>query len=160
MAAFTIAGLGSAPPLPNALRARATGASAARCQRAIAPRASSASTPSRAGLSAAALARGAAAGKTRPVKRGDLAVTSATFWGAKDPKYQNSTVFNVSTEKLPGGDSLTNEGILGFVVAGALAIWFGGTLFKTLAVMFGFIFTTAKYFMMGIALVLIGVAAS
>ena len=70
------------------------------------------------------------------------------------------SVFNVSTEKLPGGDSLTNEGILGFVVAGALAIWFGGTLFKTLAVMFGFIFTTAKYFMMGIALVLIGVAAS
>jgi hypothetical protein len=111
-------------------------------------------------LSAAALARGAAAGKTRPVKRGDLAVTSATFWGAKDPKYPNSTVFNVSTEKLPGGDSLTNEGILGFVVAGALAIWFGGTLIKTLAVMFGFIFTTAKYFMMGIALVLIGVAAS
>ena len=70
------------------------------------------------------------------------------------------TVFNVSTEKLPGGDNLTNEGILGFFIAGFFAVWLGGTAVKTFAVMIGFFFTAAKYFAMGIALVLIGIAAS
>ena len=64
------------------------------------------------------------------------------------------TVFNVSTEKLPGGDNLTNEGILGFFIAGFFAVWLGGTAVKTFAVMIGFFFTAAKYFAMGIALVL------
>jgi hypothetical protein len=70
------------------------------------------------------------------------------------------SVFNVSTEKLPGGDKLTNEGILGFFIAGFFAVWLGGTAVKTFAVMIGFFFTAAKYFAMGIALVLIGIAAS
>jgi hypothetical protein len=46
------------------------------------------------------------------------------------------------------------------VIAGFLAIWLGSTTIKTVAVMIGFIFTTAKYFVMGVALVLIGVAVS
>ena len=70
------------------------------------------------------------------------------------------SVFNVSTEKLPGGDKLTNEGILGFFIAGFFAVWLGGTAVKTFAVMIGFFFTAAKSFAMGIALVLIGIAAS
>jgi len=76
------------------------------------------------------------------------------------PRFENVNVFTVDTEKLPGGDKLSNEGILGFVIAGFLAIWLGSTTIKTVAVMIGFIFTTAKYFVMGIALVLIGVAVS
>jgi hypothetical protein len=77
------------------------------------------------------------------------------------PRSQVATsVFNVATEKLPGGDKLSNEGILAFVLAGVLAVWLGGTFIKTFAVMIGFLFTAAKYFAMGVALVLLGVAAS
>ena len=77
------------------------------------------------------------------------------------PRSQVATsVFNVATEKLPGGDKLSNEGILAFVLAGFLAVWLGGTFIKTFAVMIGFLFTAAKYFAMGVALVLLGVAAS
>ena len=76
--------------------------------------------------------------------------------------YKNSLLYlaYVSTEKLPGGDKLTNEGILGFFIAGFFAVWLGGTAVKTFAVMIGFFFTAAKYFAMGVALVLIGIAAS
>ena len=49
---------------------------------------------------------------------------------------------------------------LAFVLAGFLAVWLGGTFIKTFAVMIGFLFTAAKYFAMGVALVLLGVAAS
>lgn len=88
------------------------------------------------------------------------AAVSSRDENAPKPKFENVGVFNVSTEKLPGGDKLSNEGILGFVLAAFLAFWFGTTAIRTFAVMIGFVFTTAKYFAMGIALLLIGVAVS
>ena len=76
------------------------------------------------------------------------------------PKKESVGVFNVSTSKLPGGDKLTNEGILGFFIGGFLALWLAVTGVRTFAVMIGFVFTSAKYFAMGVALLLIGVAVS
>ena len=76
------------------------------------------------------------------------------------PKKESVGVFNVSTSKLPGGDKLTNEGILGFFIGGFLALWLAVTGVRTFAVMIGFVFTSAKYFAMGVALLLIGVAIS
>ena len=77
------------------------------------------------------------------------------------PRSQVATsVFNVATEKLPGGDNLTNEGILGFFIAGILGLYLGSVAIRTFAVMIGFAFTGFKYVVMGISLVLLGVAAS
>ena len=70
------------------------------------------------------------------------------------------SVFNVATEKLPGGDKLTNEGILAFFLAGIAAFWLGGTAIKTFAVMIGFSLHRGEVHGQGIALVLIGIAAS
>tara|TARA_B110000977_G_scaffold191450_1_gene263586 strand:- start:3363 stop:3857 length:495 start_codon:yes stop_codon:yes gene_type:complete len=106
-------------------------------------------------LHAAALACGSV-GSVKTNGRGRSVIAKAS---GETSKIADS-VFNVSTEKLPGGDKLTNEGILGFFIAGFFAVWLGGTAVKTFAVMIGFFFTAAKYFAMGIALVLIGIAAS
>ena len=104
-----------------------------------------------------------ACSRSSPTRRAGV-VTKAEAAGGDPavdkPKFENVGVFNVSTEKLPGGDRLTNEGILGFALAAFLAFWFGTTAIRTFAVMIGFVFTTAKYFAMGIALLLIGVAVS
>lgn len=119
--------------------------------------------PARGAFHAAALACGAVPGtSSRSSRAGVVAKAGASSRGPiqNKPKYENVGVFNVSTEKLPGGDKMTNEGILGFVLAGFLAFWFGTTAIRTFAVMIGFIFTSAKYFAMGIALLLIGVAVS
>lgn len=119
----------------------------------------SAMRASRGALHAAALACGGVAPRGRVVAKAAVSSRDPARKSNSADK-ENFGVFNVSTEKLPGGDKLTNEGILGFIVAGFLALWLGGTAVRTFAVMIGFIFTTAKYFVMGIALVLIGVAVS
>ena len=111
-------------------------------------------TPSRGAFTAAALALGH---KTSPV-RGSKVVARAKAQGPATPLASN--VFNIATEKLPGGDNLTNEGILGFFIAGILGLYLGSVAIRTFAVMIGFAFTGFKYVVMGISLVLLGVAAS
>ena len=110
--------------------------------------------PSRGAFTAAALALGH---KTSPV-RGSKVVARAKAQGPATPLASN--VFNIATEKLPGGDNLTNEGILGFFLAGVLGLYLLSVALRTFAVMIGFCFTGFKYIVMGVALVLIGVAAS
>lgn len=113
---------------------------------------------SRGALTAAALACGGVAPRAgRPLARGASVAPRASNDNASPIA---DSVFNVATEKLPGGDKLTNEGILAFFLAGIAAFWLGGTAIKTFAVMIGFLFTAVKYMAMGIALVLIGIAAS
>ena len=119
--------------------------------------------PAKGAFHAAALACGAPiASRSSSSSRAAVVAKAADAAGEvdKSKKYQNVGVFNVATEKLPGGDRLSNEGILGFVLAGFLALWLGTAAVRTFAVMIGFIFTCAKYIAMGVAILLIGVAVS
>ena len=107
-------------------------------------------TPSRGAFTAAALAFGPGTGQMKTSPRGSKLVARAKTQGPATPLAGN--VFNIATEKLPGGDNLTNEGILG--------LYLGSVAIRTFAVMIGFAFTGFKYVVMGISLVLLGVAAS
>ena len=115
-------------------------------------------TPSRGAFTAAALAFGPGTGQMKTSPRGSKLVARAKTQGPATPLAGN--VFNIATEKLPGGDNLTNEGILGFFIAGILGLYLGSVAIRTFAVMIGFAFTGFKYVVMGISLVLLGVAAS
>ena len=169
MSATTIPLAGSRASLARGIsrstKPSTTGRSAPSARVAIRARASAGATPgasrrmpgvSAGALHAAALACASQASSQASSPRGRSLVARASGETSRIA----DTVFNVSTEKLPGGDNLTNEGILGFFIAGFFAVWLGGTAVKTFAVMIGFFFTAAKYFAMGIALVLIGIAAS
>ena len=118
--------------------------------------------PAKGAFHAAALACGTPIASRSSSSRAAVVAKAADAAGEvdKSKKYQNVGVFNVATEKLPGGDRLSNEGILGFVLAGFLALWLGTAAVRTFAVMIGFIFTCAKYIAMGVAILLIGVAVS
>lgn len=116
--------------------------------------------PAKGAFHAAALACGAPFASRSSSSRAAVVAKAANAAGEVDKtkKYENVGVFNVATEKLPGGDRLSNEGILGFVLAGFLALWLGTAAVRTFAVMIGFIFTSAKYIAIGVAILLIGVA--
>lgn len=115
------------------------------------------------GLGLAVTQAGRAVSASCRAPRAGVVARAAASDGARSPekpKKESVGVFNVSTSKLPGGDKLTNEGILGFFIGGFLALWLAVTGVRTFAVMIGFVFTSAKYFAMGVALLLIGVAVS
>lgn len=168
MSATTIPLAGSRASLTRGIsrstKPSTTGRSAPSARVAIRARASARATPGASrrvpGVSAGALHAAALACASQASQASSHRGRSLVARASGETSRIADTVFNVSTEKLPGGDNLTNEGILGFFIAGFLAVWLGGTAVKTFAVMIGFFFTAAKYFAMGIALVLIGIAAS
>ena len=168
MSATTIPLAGSRASLTRGIsrstKPSTTGRSAPSARVAIRARASARATPGASrrvpGVSAGALHVAALACASQASQASSHRGRSLVARASGETSPIADTVFNVSTEKLPGGDNLTNEGILGFFIAGFLAVWLGGTAVKTFAVMIGFFFTAAKYFAMGIALVLIGIAAS
>ena len=168
MSATTIPLAGSRASLARGIsrstKPSTTGRSAPSARVAIRARASARATPGASrrvpGVSAGALHVAALACASQASQASSHRGRSLVARASGETSRIADTVFNVSTEKLPGGDNLTNEGILGFFIAGFFAVWLGGTAVKTFAVMIGFFFTAAKYFAMGIALVLIGIAAS
>jgi hypothetical protein len=168
MSASTIPLAGSRASLARGIsrstKPSTTGRSAPSARVAIRARASARATPGASrrvpGVSAGALHVAALACASQASQASSHRGRSLVARASGETSRIADTVFNVSTEKLPGGDNLTNEGILGFFIAGFFAVWLGGTAVKTFAVMIGFFFTAAKYFAMGIALVLIGIAAS
>ena len=168
MSATTIPLAGSRASLTRGIsrstKPSTTGRSAPSARVAIRARASARATPGASrrvpGVSAGALHVAALACASQASQASSHRGRSLVARASGETSPIADTVFNVSTEKLPGGDKLTNEGILGFFIAGFFAVWLGGTAVKTFAVMIGFLFTAAKYFAMGIALVLIGIAAS
>ena len=168
MSASTIPLAGSRASLARGIsrstKPSTTGRSAPSARVAIRARASARATPGGPrrvpGVSAGALHAAALACASQASQASSHRGRSLVARASGETSRIADTVFNVSTEKLPGGDNLTNEGILGFFIAGFFAVWLGGTAVKTFAVMIGFFFTAAKYFAMGIALVLIGIAAS
>jgi hypothetical protein len=168
MSATTIPLAGSRASLTRGIsrstKPSTTGRSAPSARVAIRARASARATPGASrrvpGVSAGALHVAALACASQASQASSHRGRSLVARASGETSRIADTVFNVSTEKLPGGDNLTNEGILGFFIAGFFAVWLGGTAVKTFAVMIGFFFTAAKYFAMGIALVLIGIAAS
>ena len=168
MSATTIPLAGSRASLARGIsrstKPSTTGRSAPSARVAIRARASARATPGASrrvpGVSAGALHAAALACASQASQASSHRGRSLVARASGETSRIADTVFNVSTEKLPGGDNLTNEGILGFFIAGFFAVWLGGTAVKTFAVMIGFFFTAAKYFAMGIALVLIGIAAS
>lgn len=168
MSATTIPLAGSRASLTRGIsrstKPSTTGRSAPSARVAIRARASARATPGASrrvpGVSAGALHAAALACASQASQASSHRGRSLVARASGETSRIADTVFNVSTEKLPGGDNLTNEGILGFFIAGFFAVWLGGTAVKTFAVMIGFFFTAAKYFAMGIALVLIGIAAS
>ena len=168
MSATTIPLAGSRASLTRGIsrstKPSTTGRSAPSARVAIRARASARATPGASrrvpGVSAGALHVAALACASQASQASSHRGRSLVARSSGETSRIADTVFNVSTEKLPGGDNLTNEGILGFFIAGFFAVWLGGTAVKTFAVMIGFFFTAAKYFAMGIALVLIGIAAS
>ena len=168
MSATTIPLAGSRASLTRGIsrstKPSTTGRSAPSARVAIRARASARATPGASrrvpGVSAGALHVAALACASQASQASSHRGRSLVARASGETSRIADTVFNVSTEKLPGGDNLTNEGILGFFIAGFFAVWLGGTAVKTFTVMIGFFFTAAKYFAMGIALVLIGIAAS
>ena len=168
MSATTIPLAGSPASLTRGIsrstKPSTTGRSAPSARVAIRARASARATPGASrrvpGVSAGALHVAALACASQASQASSHRGRSLVARASGETSRIADTVFNVSTEKLPGGDKLTNEGILGFFIAGFFAVWLGGTAVKTFAVMIGFFFTAAKYFAMGVALVLIGIAAS
>ena len=134
MSATTIPLAGSRASLTRGIsrstKPSTTGRSAPSARVAIRARASARATPGASrrvpGVSAGALHVAALACASQASQASSHRGRSLVARASGETSRIADTVFNVSTEKLPGGDNLTNEGILGFFIAGFFAVWLGG----------------------------------